>query len=356
MRIIVDLDGTICSLKKRGQDYSEVKPNYKVVEKLKRLKKDGHYIIIQTARHMKSTGGNIGLIHTKVGKKTLDWLNKYSIPHDEIFFGKPNGDVYIDDLAKKFDSWDSINSEEFNEKRINVLIPIAGEGSRFKKAGFNLPKPLIDVNGKPMLSWALKTFENLSNYDLNFIFVVLKEHLNKYKLDKKIYNLLNNTNHQIVIINKPTRGQAETCLMAKKYINNMNKLIIYNGDTYSVTACPDLIDDDVEGIIPCFDSDNKRYSYVKLDEFGYVSEVVEKRVISNHATTGLYYFKWGRDFISAAEKMIENNEMEKGEFYVGPTYNYLIKNGKRIKICSTIEKWVLGTPEELNCFIKNYNK
>lgn len=109
MRIVIDLDGTICHIKKPEQSYSEVTPIPGTIEKLKTLKKEGHYIIIFTARHMKTCDGNTGKILARVGKITLDWLHKHDVPYDEIYFGKPHGDIYIDDLAMKFVNWELVH-------------------------------------------------------------------------------------------------------------------------------------------------------------------------------------------------------------------------------------------------------
>lgn len=119
MRILIDLDGTICQLKKAGQDYGEVLPVPGAVEKIKLLKEQGHSIIIYTARHMKTCAGDVGQVIAKIGKKTLDWLDRNGVVYDEIYFGKPYADVYIDDLALPFSSWESITPEElarFNKK------------------------------------------------------------------------------------------------------------------------------------------------------------------------------------------------------------------------------------------------
>ncbi|MFE6796950.1 5' nucleotidase, NT5C type [Paenibacillus chitinolyticus] len=108
MRIVLDLDGTICTLKKEGESYADVTPLPGSVEALRRLKEEGHRIIIHTARHMKTCGGNVGEVLARVGSLTLDWLERYEIPYDEIVFGKPYGDVYVDDLALAYRSWDEV--------------------------------------------------------------------------------------------------------------------------------------------------------------------------------------------------------------------------------------------------------
>lgn len=356
MRIVIDIDGTISELKRGTQTYSDVRPNHEAVEKIKKLKEDGHYIILQTARHMKTCNGDQGKVFAKVGKPTLDWLDKYEIPYDEIHFGKPNADIYIDDLAHRFTGWHNIDTNGLNDNKVNILIPMAGRGSRFENAGFNKPKPLIDVLGKPMIEWAIKSFDFLNNIDnYQFIFIILKEHDIKHKMENELKNIFGENNTKIIKINEITRGQAETCLAAKKYIANYNKLFIYNCDTYSTSNIWNMItEDNPDGILPCFEANDHKYSYARLDEHGHVAETAEKKAISNFATNGMYYFRRGVDFVLAAEKMINNNEMENNEFYIAPVYNELIKSGKKIKIIPTEKNHVLGTPEELEKFIKQH--
>ncbi|PLW79486.1 glycosyl transferase family 2 [Candidatus Woesearchaeota archaeon] len=240
--------------------------------------------------------------------------------------------------------------------KINIVIPIAGRGSRFSKVGFELPKPLIDVKGKPMTYWAVKSFENLEKFDIDYVFVVLQEHVDNYNIDEEIKKILPGKKVTIISIPEVTRGQSETCLKAEKYIDNDERLIIYNGDTYSVSNLePEINNDEIEGIIPCFQSEDPRYSYAKLNNKSYVEEVAEKKAISTNASSGLYYFRYGKDFVKAAKAAINNNITHNNEYYVGPLYNALIKEGKKIKICDIKSNWVLGTPEERDFFIKNFN-
>ena len=117
MRICIDLDGVICQLKKEGQTYDQLEPVPGAIEKLKQLKEAGHYIIIQTARHMKTCEGNIGRVLARIGAATLNWLEKNNVPYDEIYFGKPWAQIYIDDNAFRFESWDSIKGDGSNFPR-----------------------------------------------------------------------------------------------------------------------------------------------------------------------------------------------------------------------------------------------
>ena len=355
MRIVIDLDGTISELKKTGQEYSDVRVNKNAIAKIRALKEAGHYIILQTARHMKSCDGDQGKVFARIGKQTLDWIALHEIPHDEIYFGKPYADVYLDALAPPFTSWDALKIEGFDTEIVNIVIPMAGLGSRFVKAGYTDPKPLIDVLGEPMISWAMKSFDFLSEVKkFQLIYIILKEHDERYDMSKKLKKLFGES-IVVIVIDQVTRGQAETVLAAKDYINNYNKLFIYNCDNYSTAPIWQLITkEDPDGILPCFKATDPRYSYARLDEYGYVVETAEKRVISNWASNGMYYFKRGKDFVTAAEVICHQHLAEAGELYVAPCYNQLLLSGKKIKIVEITKNHVLGTPEELNNFIAKH--
>lgn len=356
---MIDIDGTIAELRKHGQTYDTVKVNEGAVAKIRDLKKAGHYIILQTARHMKTCNGDQGQVLAKIGKQTFDWLKINEIPYDEIYFGKPYADVYIDDLAYKFTNWEEIEITDFDDTHINVLIPMAGLGSRFVKAGFTDHKPLIKVHGKTLVEWAVDSLSFLINKpNTTLIFIILKEHEEKFGLTKKLKAIFGKKT-KVVVIDSLTTGQAATCLMAKSIINNSKQLLIYNCDTYTIgnEKILNLIRDErPDGILACFKANHPRYSYAKTDKNGYVTATAEKEVISNQASSGLYYFRRGSDFVTATERMIGKGETAKGEHYVAPVYNELLKSGKKIKTYSVDQNWVLGTPEELEHFKKKYKK
>ena len=168
-----------------------------------------------------------------------------------------------------------------------------------------------------MVEWAVSSFDFLKeSFEICYIFVVLNEHLEQYGLEKFLEEKYPNC--EIIGLDSITRGQAETVYKAKNFINNYNKLIIYNADTYSTYDIEDfkIHAKNIDGIIPCFESNDDRYSFARIDAYDYVSEVAEKKAISTHATNGLYYFRRGNDFIDAVEKMILNNDLHNGEFYV----------------------------------------
>ena len=242
----------------------------------------------------------------------------------------------------------------WKDSKLNVLIPMAGAGSRFAQAGYTFPKPLIDVNGKPMIQVVV---ENL-NIEANYIFIVQKDHYEKYNL-KHLLNLIA-PNCTIVQVEGLTEGAACTTLLAKEFINKDDPLVIANSDQfvewnsneclYAFTA------DGVDGGILTFESSHPKWSYAKIGDDGFVSEVAEKKPISTNATVGIYYWKRGSDYVKYAEQMIEKNIRTNNEFYVCPVFNETIEDGKKIRIKQIPRMWGIGTPEDLNYFLNNYDK
>lgn len=242
----------------------------------------------------------------------------------------------------------------WRDKKLNVLIPMAGAGSRFANAGFTFPKPLIDVRGKPMVQVVV---ENM-NMEANFIFIVQKSHYEKYNLQYMLQLIAPGC--QIVQVDGVTEGAACTVLMAKELINNDDKLFMINSDQFiewnSNEVMYSLAADQIDGGILTFESTHPKYSYVKTDDKGFAAEVVEKKVISNMATVGAYYWTKGSDFVKYAERMIAANKRVNNEFYVAPVYQEAIDDGKKIKVKNIEKFWSLGTPEDLTTFLQEYKK
>ena len=263
-------------------------------------------------------------------------------------------DVSYKKIKKVID--DANKKEEIRPKwqggNMNVLIPMAGAGSRFEKAGYTFPKPLIEVNGKPMIQAVV---ENL-NIDAKHIFIVQKKHYEEYNL-KYLLNLITNNNCEIVQVDGMTEGAACTTLLAKKFIDNDEPLVLANSDQfvewdsnefmYSMTA------DNIDGGILSFEATHPKWSFARLTEEGYVSEVAEKKPISNIATVGIYYWKKGSDYVKYAEQMIDKNIRTNNEFYVCPVFNEAIGDHKKIKIFSIDKMWGLGTPEDLDRYVSD---
>ena len=239
-------------------------------------------------------------------------------------------------------------------KEMNVLIPMAGAGSRFAQAGYTFPKPLIEVHGKPMIQVVV---DNL-NIDAHYIFLVQSEHYEKYNL-KQVLNLIA-PGCDIIQVDGITEGAACTTLLAKELINNDKPLMIANSDQvmewdaneamYAFTAS------EVDAGIMTFKSTHPKWSYAKLGDDGFVSEVAEKNPISDIATVGVYYWKHGSDYVKYAEQMIDKNIRTNNEFYVCPVFNEAVLDNKRIRIKNIDKMWGIGTPEDLNYYLENYGK
>jgi len=238
--------------------------------------------------------------------------------------------------------------------KLNVLIPMAGGGSRFLAQGYTFPKPLIDVRGKPMIQVVV---DNL-NVEAHFIFIVQKEHYQKYNLNYLLPLIAPNCD--IVQVDGLTEGAACTTLLAKEYINNDQPLLMANSDQFiewnSNETMYAFSNDHIDGAIITFEATHPKWSYAKLGDDGFVSEVAEKKPISKHATVGVYFWRKGSDFVKYAEQMIDKNIRVNNEFYVCPVFNEAIGDNKKIRIFE-IEKegmWGIGTPEDLNYFLENY--
>ena len=247
------------------------------------------------------------------------------------------------------------NKVAWESKTMNVLIPMAGAGSRFASQGYTFPKPLIEVKGKPMIQVVV---ENL-NVKANYTFIVQKEHYEKYNLNYLLPLIAPGCN--IVQVDGLTEGAACTTLLAKEFINNDEPLLMANSDQFVVWDSNETLyafqNGECDGGIITFPATHPKWSYAKLGSDGYVSEVAEKKPISEHATVGIYYWKKGSDYVKYAEQMIDKNIRVNNEFYVCPVFNQAIEDGKKIRI-KEIEKdgmWGIGTPEDLNYFLEHYD-
>ena len=265
---------------------------------------------------------------------------------------KNSSEVTYDKIKKIIDE---INSKEsvkpkWQGGKMNVLIPMAGAGSRFAKAGYTFPKPLIEVKGKPMIQLVV---ENL-NIDARHIFVVQKEHYENYNL-KHLLNLIS-PGCKIVQVDGMTEGAACTTLLAKEFIDNDEPLIFANSDQYldwdSNEFMYSMEADGIDGGMLTFTATHPKWSFAKTNKDGLVTEVAEKKPISDIATAGIYYWKHGKDYVKYAEQMIDNNIRFNNEFYVCPVFNEVIKGGKKIKTFHFDGMWGIGTPEDLRTFLE----
>jgi HAD superfamily hydrolase (TIGR01509 family) len=267
---------------------------------------------------------------------------------------KDSYDLTMDKIDEAIDTLNGVVKKmiPWRDKKMNVLIPMAGAGSRFAAAGYTFPKPLIEVNGKPMIQ---VVSENL-NVEAHFIYIVQKEHYDKYNL-KQLLNLIS-PGCDIVQVDSLTEGAACTTLLAKELINNDEPLLMANSDQYvewnSNECLYAFTADGVDGGIVTFRATHPKWSFAKLGDDGFVTEVAEKNPISNIATVGIYYWRKGSDYVKYAEQMIEKNIRTNGEFYVCPVFNEAIGDGKKIRVKDVPKMWGIGTPEDLNYFLENH--
>ena len=235
---------------------------------------------------------------------------------------------------------------------MNILIPMAGAGFRFTSAGYKKYKPFIEVINDSMIRNVIK---NLNSDSYRFIFVINKSQISKEDFNDHIKDLY--FNFKILEVDEITEGPACSALVAKELINNLDPLIIVNCDQMIIDFNPEYLEKfskitESDGFLGCFLSSSKKNSYIKIDPNGEVVEVKEKIVISNVATNGLHYWKFGKYFVESAEEMIRCNDRYNGEFYIAPTYNYLINKGKKILPYFFNLHFPIGTPEDLEKYIK----
>ena len=245
-----------------------------------------------------------------------------------------------------------INNEKnvWEDKNLNILIPMAGAGKRFADAGDIFPKPLIEIDNKPMIQWVIESL----NLKGRYIFLIQSEHQKKYNI-KSVLKILQ-PNCEIIEIDELTEGAACTTLLAKKFINNNNPLVIANSDQYiqwnSSKSMYEITTKKYDGAILTFESIHPKWSYAKSDKNGFIKEVAEKKVISKEATVGVYYWKHGENYVKYAEQMIQKNKRVNNEFYVCPVYNEAILDDKKIKSIEVKKMIGMGTPEDLQNFEK----
>jgi HAD superfamily hydrolase (TIGR01509 family) len=263
-------------------------------------------------------------------------------------------DLTLEKITNKLNENKIMSIPKWQGGKMNVLIPMAGAGSRFQAAGYTFPKPLIDVEGKPMIQVVV---DNL-NIDATYIYVVQKEHRAKYNLDT-LLNLIT-PNCKIVEVDGLTEGAACTTLLAKEFIDNDAPLVMANSDQFvewdSNEFMYKMVEQKVDGGIVTFTATHPKWSFAKVDEYGYVTEVAEKNPISDIATVGVYYWAKGSDYVKYAEQMVSKNIRTNNEFYTCPTFNEAIGDGKKIKTFNIDKMWGLGTPEDLKYYLENYNK
>jgi dTDP-glucose pyrophosphorylase len=241
------------------------------------------------------------------------------------------------------------------EKILTIVIPMAGAGKKFQEAGYAFPKPLIDIAGKTMIELVVQNLRPAVPH--RFIFICQKEHYEKFDLHNIFKNATDN-NFEVVTSFGQIKGAAPTALLATSFINTEDELLIANADQYIEGGIDGFVEkarsSSKDGLIMTFNASHPRWSYARTDADGNVLETAEKKVISNNATVGIYYFKKGSDFVRAAQSMIHKDIKHDDQFYICPSYNELILEGKQVAIYSIPQEAMhgLGTPEEVAHFLE----
>ena len=240
---------------------------------------------------------------------------------------------------------------------LHIVMPMAGEGSRFANAGWATPKPLIELNGQPLFKHAISSV-SADGIQMKYSFIVRQEHIDKYAIDKGIKSFLPEAN--IFSVLKTTRGAVETCLMAESAIADDDAIIVMDCDLEFrskefIRIIKSILSEPAEksngGALVSFESDQPKYSYAELGNNGLVKRTAEKEVISNHALCGAYFFSTGKEFKQVAHRLLDEPEFKKPEYYVSLLYNYMLEKGERVYLAPMEEYYSYGTPEELMRYI-----
>lgn len=231
----------------------------------------------------------------------------------------------------------------WRDETLNVLIPMAGRGTRFNGSEFEKPKPLIKWDGKYMIEHVVDNFK-----DKQVSFTVIKRDSHNLELD----------GINIISIDYTTEGPASTAYLAKDCINKNEELLIINCDQIIKDWNHDLFLSyarNFDGVVGTFISNSPKNSYVKVDNNNLATILKEKEVISNIATNGLHYWKKAKYFFDSCDEMISKKDTTNGEYYIAPSYNYLIKKKYKIGIHMFNQHFPIGTPEDLKRYLKNEN-
>ena len=371
--LVFDIDGTLCPIKDSETDYADLVPFADIVEKLRACKKDGAKIVLYSSRNMNSYNGNIGLINHYTAPVLFEWLKKWNIPYDEIVFGKiwpGQKGFYIDDRTIRPKEFLEHSVDELEEicrasrcqpetKKLEIVITMGGLGSRFKKVGYTVPKYMIKAKGKTLFEWSLLSLKDFDKVAAEYIFIARNED----GIDVKGFiteecNMLGIKNFHIELLDYQTDGQATTAMLGAKFWNENNALLVYNIDTYVEPYEMKFSDLHGDGFIPCFNAEGEHWSFVKLNESGEAVEIKEKVRISDNCTVGAYYFKTCSLYVQLYNEFYSDEAVLKdianGEKYIAPLYNYLLSKGGKVYISKLdpARVHVLGTPEELDAFVK----
>lgn len=242
-------------------------------------------------------------------------------------------------------------------RKLHVVMPMAGEGNRFRREGWTTPKPLIELNGLPLFKHAISSV-SADEIEMKYSFIVRKEHIAEYKIDEGILSFQKDAN--VFSVSKTTRGAVETCLVAEPAIADDDAVIVMDCDLeFRSKKFIEIIKEILKqpaniaegGALVSFESNEPRYSYAELNDEGFVIRTAEKEVISNHALCGAYFFSTGRRFKQIAHQLLDEPEFKKPEYYVSLLYNYLLADGEKVRLATMEEYYSYGTPEELKRYL-----
>lgn len=248
---------------------------------------------------------------------------------------------------------------------MNIVITMAGIGSRFREAGYQVPKYMIEVHGKTLFEWSMESLAGFNNKNNKYYFIVRREDEAAGFIEETCGEL-GLTDCRVIEIDRQTDGQATTAMLAAEFWDENDSLLIYNIDTFVEPGEMNESQIEGDGFIPCFHAPGSHWSFVELDAAGRAVRVKEKERISDNCTLGAYYFRTAglytelyREYYETGSVCrAEESSAERKEKYVAPLYNYMIGKGKevRISIVDYDKVHVLGTPEELKVFADEYRK
>ena len=365
---VFDVDGTLCPIKGEDEAYSDLVPYADMVEKLREYKAQGARIVLYTSRNMRTYKGDLSLILEHTKPELEAWLAKWDIPYDEIVYGKfwpGHRGLYVDDRAVRPDEFLKYSVEELEDmceksrcdKNIDVVITMGGLGSRFRKAGYTVPKYMIEAKGKTLFEWSLISLEGYTDRVDKYVFLAMEdETVDVEGFVRGKCAELGITNYELILLDHLTDGQATTALLANQYWDPAHALLVYNIDTYVEAGEMNWQELKGDGFIPCFQADGDHWSFVRLDDAGRVVEIKEKQRISPYCTLGAYYFKTCELYETLYHEYydVPRDDLVNGEKYIAPLYDYLLSKGGDIYISDIAPErvHVLGTPEELEAFLK----
>ena len=359
---------SLCPIKGEDESYADLVPYADMVEKLREYKAQGARIVLYTSRNMRTYKGDLSLILEHTKPELEAWLAKWDIPYDEIVYGKfwpGHRGLYVDDRAVRPDEFLKYSVEELEDmceksrcdKNIDVVITMGGLGSRFRKAGYTVPKYMIEAKGKTLFEWSLISLEGYTDRVDKYVFLAMEdETVDVEGFVRGKCAELGITNYELILLDHLTDGQATTALLANQYWDPAHALLVYNIDTYVEAGEMNWQELKGDGFIPCFQADGDHWSFVRLDDAGRVVEIKEKQRISPYCTLGAYYFKTCELYETLYHEYydVPRDDLVNGEKYIAPLYDYLLSKGGDIYISDIAPErvHVLGTPEELEAFLK----